>query len=200
MDVYHGKVSSFAEYAGAGVGGAAGGVAATVCGPACAGAAASAASNLTQQAVNHLTGDDKGVTLADRAKSLALDTALGAAGGQIAGKVLPAALKPLSTKVKGAIGEGLSEVGLRLTGQGIKQRAAPNGVGKSTFDFLLSSGKFVESKFGTGSLSGPQRQAARGLQAAGNALEQHQWTYPTVSGLPTAGIGAAAASAPTDPR
>jgi len=171
LDIYHGKLSSFSEYAGAAVGGAAGGVAATVCGPACAGAAAAAASNVTQQAINHLTGDDKGVTLTDRATSLVVDTALGAAGGQVVGKVLPAAFKAaVPASVKRKIGEGLSEIGLGITGQGVARTPVRNGVGRSTFDFLTESGKFVESKFGTAKLSGPQREAARRLGASGNPL------------------------------
>jgi len=37
---------------------------------------------------------------------------------------------------------------------------APNGVGRSTFDFLLGDGSYVESKFGTSQLSTAQRTAA----------------------------------------
>lgn len=153
---------------------------------------------MTQQAINHFSGDDKGVTVTDRAKSLVVDTAIGAVGGQVAGKVLPTVFKAaVPASLKGKIGEGLSELGLRATGQGVARTPARNGVGRSTFDFLTESGKFVESKFGTSQLSGPQREAARRLATSGNPLEQHLWTYPRVSGITTAGPAAGAASAPT---
>jgi hypothetical protein len=178
LDVYHGKLSSASEYAGAVVGGAAGGAAATLCGPACAGAAAGAASNATTQAINALNGGD--VSLG----SLAADTALGAVGGKVAGTVVPAAFKALvSNSTKGKIGEGLSALGLKATGQQFKTQVS-NGVGKSTFDFKTGSGKFVESKFGTSKLSAPQRVAAK---QQGSNLEVHQWDYPTVSGMGAAG-------------
>jgi RHS repeat-associated protein len=178
-DLYHGRLSSFSEYAGSVVGGAAGGVAATVCGPACAGAAAGAASNLTTQA---LRGNGFSGT------SLAVDTAFGAVGGKVVGALLPPASKTyLSNQTKGAIGEGLSSIGLKATGQSYTTQVS-NGVGKSTFDFQLSSGKFVESKFGTAKLSGPQRAAAR---QQGDNLEMHAWNYPTLSGLAASGPAAA---------
>lgn len=195
-DISRGKLSSFSEYAGAVVGGAAGGAAATVCGPACAGAAAAAASNITQQVVNAATGKDKNVTPRIRVRSLVKDTAIGAVGGKVGGKVAPALLKPLSNKTKGKIGEKLSEVGLRMTRQRIVQRNAPNGVGRSNFDFLTRKGKYVESKFGTSKLSTSQRAAQRRFAARGTPLEIHTWTYAKVSGLLSSAFGSSAASAP----
>jgi RHS repeat-associated protein len=178
-DLIHGQVSSFSDYAGSVVGGAAGGVAATTCGPACAGAVASAASNLTAHAIN---GDGF------HPAGLAIDSAIGAVGGKVVGAVLPTAAKSyLSNQTKGAIGEGLSALGLRATGQSYV-RHAENGVGKSTFDFRLSNGTFVESKFGTSNLSSPQRTAAGNL---GDDLNVHYWNYPTVSGIAAAGPAAA---------
>lgn len=189
MDLYRGKVSSFADYAGAVVGGAAGGAAAVSCGPACAGAAAGAASNFTTQAINGWQGQSK--SLGDRAISLATDTALGAIGGKVAGVVVPIfSKKLLSNSTKGSIGEGLTEIGLRVTGQNIVQKQASNGVGKSTYDFLLEGGKFVESKFGTASLSKTQRAA----QKKGADVDVQSWNYPTVSGLASAGPSSALAS------
>jgi hypothetical protein len=92
--------------------------------------------------------------------------------------------------VKGAIGEGLTQLDLALSGQTIVQRNAANGVGRSTFDFLLGNGSFVESKFGTSGLSTVQGRAAAQL---GNNLRVDYWSYPTVSGLGAAGVGAGAA-------
>jgi RHS repeat-associated protein len=178
-DLLRGRLSSRAEYAGAITGGAAGGIAATLCGPGCAGATASAVSNATTQ----LLGESR-----FSVSSLVLDTALGAVGGRVVGAVLPPAAKAgLSNGVKGDIGETLSEIGLRATGQNFT-RQVENGVGRSTFDFKLNNGSFVESKFGTSNLSSPQRQAAR---QQGDNLEVHRWTYPTVSGLAATGPAAA---------
>jgi hypothetical protein len=69
----------------------------------------------------------------------------------------------------------------------VAEAPAANGVGRSTFDFMLSTGKFVESKFGTGELTSAQRQASR---LPGIDLEVQYWDYPTVSGIGAAGIGA----------
>lgn len=105
------------------------------------------------------------------------------------GALLPPAAKThLSNQTKGAIGEGLSSIGLSVTGRTVVDRGALNGVGKSSFDFLLDTGRFVESKFGTAKLSGPQRIAAK---QQGDNLEVHFWDYPTVSGLLSAGPAAA---------
>jgi RHS repeat-associated protein len=179
-DLLRWQRSSFADYAGAVVGGAAGGAAAVTCGPACAGAVAGAASNLTTQLIR---GNGFSAT------SLAVDTVVGAVGGKVIGAVLPPVAKTeLSTQTKGAIGEALSEVGLRATGQSIERRGAANGVGDSTFDFLLTNGNFVESKFGTSGLSGPQRTAAR---QQGDNLDVHYWNYDRVSGIAASGSAAA---------
>jgi hypothetical protein len=84
-------------------------------------------------------------------------------------------------------------LGLSLSGQDFTTQV-PNGVGKSTFDFGLSDGSFVESKFGTSGLTTPQRQAI----ANGADVDVQYWTYPTVSGIGAAGVGAggAVSSAP----
>jgi RHS repeat-associated protein len=178
-DLWNGELSSFSEYAGAAVGGAVGGAAAVTCGPACAGAAAGFASNVTTQ---FLSGQSFSAT------SLVVDTGLGAVGGKVVGSVLPGLAKSyLSTQTKGAIGEGLTELGLRVSGQTIAQSPARNGVGRSTFDFLLDTGTFVESKFGTSGLSSAQRTAA-GIV---DDLVVQYWDYPTVSGLAASGPAAA---------
>lgn len=90
----------------------------------------------------------------------------------------------------------MSRIGLTISGQGVAREQVRNGVGKSTYDFLSKSGKFVESKFGTSKLSGPQREAAKRLNAAGNPLELHDWTYPKMSGIAGSGGSSGAASAP----
>ncbi len=82
----------------------------------------------------------------------------------------------------------MSEVGLLLTGQEIAERGVENRVGRSTFDFLLETGKYVESKFGTSQLSKAQRIAQELVD-----VEVHYWTYDVVSGIagsgPAAGLG-----------
>lgn len=106
------------------------------------------------------------------------------------GQVVPYAFKSyVSNGVKGTIGEGLTQLDLALNSQTIVGRNAPNGVGRSTFDFLLGDGSFVESKFGTSGLSATQRRAAAQL---GDDLRVDYWNYPTVSGLGAAGVGAGA--------
>jgi len=178
-DLWHGRLSSFGTYTSSVVGGAAGGVAATLCGPGCAGAAAAAASNLTSQAIR---GNGFSAT------SLFVDSAIGAIGGKVIGAVLPPAAKTyLSNQTKGAIGEAMTEVGLIATGQSYTRQVS-NGVGKSTFDFQLAAGQFIESKFGTAGLSKSQRTAASSL---GDDLEVHFWNYSTVSGIAAAGPAAA---------
>jgi RHS repeat-associated protein len=152
-DLFHGSLSPASSYAGAIVGGAAGGAAATVCGPTCAGAVAGAASNFV---TNGLNG-----TLS--VGSLAAGTAVGAIGGAVAGQLVPAAFLSLSpgfNSLKGDIGEGLTALGLISSGQSFETQVS-NGVGKSTFDFLLENGSFVESKFGTASLSSPKGRPLR---------------------------------------
>ena len=181
MDAYHGHISSFADYAGSVVGGAAGGVAAVSCGAVCAGAAAGAAANLTTQAIGGNGFSPSG---------LAVDTAVGAIGGKVAAVVVPAVMKPLSSSLKGDIGEGLSAIGLRMTGQEIVRRDVRNGFGMSNFDFELGNGKFVESKFGTSAPKGKQLEA---VKAYGDDVDVQKWTYDRISGMtaagPMAGLG-----------
>jgi RHS repeat-associated protein len=184
-DLWNWRVSSFSSYVGAVVGGSVGGAAATVCGPACAGATAGAASNLIASALNGTFS----------ASGLVTDTAVGAAGGAVLGQVAPYVFRNyVSRGTKGAIGEGLTQLDLLLNRQMIVQRNAANGVGRSTFDFLLDNGSFVESKFGTSDLSTVQRQAAA---QPGMDLRVDYWNYPTVSGIGAAGVGAGAAGAPS---
>jgi hypothetical protein len=119
------------------------------------------------------------------------NSTIGAITGGVAGNLVPAAFKSfVPTSVKGDIGEGLSYLSIKLGGGDISQSPAPNGIGKSTFDFLLSDGSFVEAKFGTAQLSSPQRAAAA---IQGNNLQVQYWDYPTVSGI--LGSGPAASSA-----
>jgi RHS repeat-associated protein len=181
-DLWNGRLSSGSVYAGAIVGGAVGGAAATVCGPACAGAAAGAASNLVTGGLNG------NVNLGD----VAAGTAIGAITGGVAGNLVPAAFKSfVPNGIKGDIGEGLTYLSIKFSGEDVAESPALNGVGKSTFDFLLSNGSYVEAKFGTAQLSGPQRAAAA-LQ--GNNLQVQYWDYPTVSGILGSGPAASAST------
>lgn len=77
-----------------------------------------------------------------------------------------------------------------MTVQEIVDRNVSNNVGRSTFDFLLATGTYVEAKFGTAGLSATQRRAA---QLLGDDLLVYYWTYPTVTAIVAAGVGAAAA-------
>lgn len=181
-DLLQWRLSSRGDYAGAFVGGAAGGAAAVTCGPACAGAAAGAASSVTRQLVN---GGGFSVAAVGR------DATIGAITGGIGGKVVPQLSKAhLSNQTKGKVGENLTELGLRLSGERNIRKQVENGVGKSTFDFQLTSGKFVEAKFGTAKLSKPQTTASR---RPGVDVEVQSWNYDIVSGLVGAPVGAAAA-------
>ncbi len=78
-----------------------------------------------------------------------MDTTAGAVTGGVLGTAVPYVFKNyVSNAVKGDIGESLTALGLTLSGQSFETQVS-NGVGKSTFDFLLGNGSFVESKFGT---------------------------------------------------
>jgi hypothetical protein len=151
---------------------------AVTCGPACAGAFAGGAANLTTQ---FLSGQSFSAT------SFVVDTGLGAIGGKVVGAILPPIAKSqLSNQTKGAIGEGLTELGLVASGQSIVGRNVANGVGRSNFDFQLATGAFVESKFGTATLSSAQKAASQLVD-----VTVQSWTYPTVSGIVASGPVAA---------
>jgi hypothetical protein len=168
--------------AGSVVGGAAGGAVATLCGAVCAGAVASATANLVRNGLNG-TVDPVG---------LAAETVAGGVTGGVLGAVVPRIATSVGgyyNTVKGNIGEGLSELGLNLTGQGIASRNFPTGFGKSNFDFELTDGTYVESKFGT---SVPQGQQAAAVAAYGDLVDVQSWTYPIVSGIGAAGATAGA--------
>jgi hypothetical protein len=98
----------------------------------------------------------------------------------------------VSSGVKGAIGESMTSLGLTVAGENFETQVA-NGVGRSTFDFGLANGSFVESKFGTARLSASQRTAI----ANGADVEVQSWTYPTVSGIVASGVDAGATASTT---
>jgi RHS repeat-associated protein len=188
IDAWNWQLSSASVYAGAIVGGAAGGAAATLCGT-CATVVAGAVSGAVAGGASNLVTSGLGGTFS--AMSLGTDVAFGAVGGAAVGQVAPWAFKTfVPNKVKGDIGEALSATGLRLSGTRIAESPASTSVGRSTFDFRLSSGQFVESKFGFGQLSTAQREAA---QLWGDQLEVHYWNYPTVSGIAGSGVAAGTA-------
>jgi RHS repeat-associated protein len=197
IDLARGRLSSFADYAGSFTGGAAGGAAAVTCGPACAGATAGAVSSATTQGINWAQGQ------AASAWNFITDTALGAVGGKVAGTVVPYLFKTAlpnlvgvgtANQIKGQIGETMSAIGLIGTGRSFSTQVE-NGVIRngqaSTFDFGLSGYRnFVETKWGTATLSSAQREAA---QIPGTSLSMHQWGYPTVSGITGSSFAAGSA-------
>ncbi len=197
IDLARGRLSSFADYAGALTGGAAGGAAAVTCGPACAGATAGAVSSATTQGINWAQGQ------AVSAWRFVADTAMGAVGGKVAGEVVPYLFKTTlpnlvgtgtANQIKGKIGETMSAIGLVGTGRSFSTQVE-NGVVRngqpSTFDFGLSGFRnFVESKWGTANLSSAQREAA---QIPGTSLTTHYWDYSTVSGIAGSSFSAGSA-------
>ncbi|MFI5215717.1 MAG: RHS repeat-associated core domain-containing protein [Candidatus Limnocylindria bacterium] len=179
-DVYHGRPSSPAQYAGAVLGGAAGGVAAVTCGAACAGAIGGAVGNTTTQFL-----EGGGFS----AGSVIVDAAIGAVGGKVLGEVVPTlGKKLLSNQTKKRIGEYLTELDLRARGNTITGRDVPNYVGKSDFDFGINGSQFAEAKFGTSTPKGAQREAIRRY---GESVEVQYWTYDRVSGLLVSGPSSA---------
>ncbi len=131
-----GQVSPASAYAGAIAGGAAGGVAATLCGPACAGAVAGATSNLVRSG---LTGNVDPI-------GLIAETGAGALSGAALGQATPYVFKTfVPNTVKGNIGEGLTELGLTVTGQSF-ERQVPNSVPRSSFDFGMPNGSFLTAQ------------------------------------------------------
>jgi RHS repeat-associated protein len=188
IDAWNWRLSSSSVYAGAIVGGAAGGVAATLCGT-CATIVAGSVSGAVGGGVGNLvTG---GLSGSLSLGAVTTDAAVGAIGGAVVGHLAPAAFKSfVPNSVKGDIGEALSATGLFLSGETDFLRNQLNGIGRSTFDFRLSSGGFVESKFGTGQLSTLQKKAA---QLWGGQPGVHYWNYSTVSGTIGGGVGAATA-------
>lgn len=103
-------------------------------------------------------------------------------------KVLPGLAKNyLSNQFKGAIGEGLSELGLQASGQTILRSLARNGNSSSTFDALLADGRCVEAIFRSSQLSVAKRHSLPNVD-----VDVYYLTYDTVSGLTAAGPAAAA--------
>jgi hypothetical protein len=196
IDLFRGELSSPSQYLGAIAGGAAGGAAAMVCGPACAGAAAGAASSLARQAYDGLTGAQDFSTpqgVLDGVVNLAVDTGLGALTGVFADKLTPLMKQYVSSAVKGEIGEALTQLRLILSGQEITGTQVLNGLGKSTYDFQVGPPalrNFIESKFGTATLSEIQQRAA---QMFGNNVTVDQWTYDKFWGMVASALASALA-------
>src|SRR5262249_28188751 len=110
-----------------------------------------------------------------------VSAALGAVGGGLGGKGLSTALKGLSRPLKGQIGEGLSMIENRLAGSRLvnTQTRIPGqrSIADRTWDSLFGFGDryYVESKFGTSSLTSAQRAAAKAL---GDQYQVERWGYP----------------------
>ena len=178
VDLWRNKKSSGTEYAAAFAGGATGGALIFTCGPGCAGAAAAAAANLTRSA---LDGNFS-------AGSLVGETAVGAAGGVVLGKVVPGLfIEYVRNPVKQVIGERFGELSL-LMGLNYrlqKQVTYTTEYGyQPVYDFLVKAGprigKYFEAKFGTSPLSVAQRQGAADL---GDDLRVIRLGYDSFSGL-----------------
>jgi len=191
IDLTRGQISSFADYAGAFVGGGAGGAAAVTCGPVCAGATAGGVSAATTQGINWVQGQTTNLW------SVGVDAALSALGGKIASQVVPYAFKTAlpnlvgtysANQIKGAIGEGMTWLDLVGSGKGLPQSQVGNGFYgrngiESTFDFRTNSGIFIEAKFGTAGLNRGAQTAAADFWGSQGLFELQSWTYPIVSGI-----------------
>ncbi|BAM86903.1 hypothetical protein S58_08920 [Bradyrhizobium oligotrophicum S58] len=99
----------------------------------------------------------------DKTQLLA-STALGALGGGLGGRGLTSYLRSLSNSTKRDIGETLSVIENRLRGSRlvdtqsrIAGRQNLTTVVDSTWDSFFGRRYYVESKFGTSGLTGPQR-------------------------------------------
>jgi RHS repeat-associated protein len=176
IDLWNWEASPWEDYAAAAAGGAAGGeVALYTANPFAIGAANGAAASATKQLLT--TGSiDLEQTLTD--------TGRGAALGYVGSKALPATAKLLPNSVKGDIGELLSGVTHRLRGRQFvrAQEKVPLGGRRFTRADLTmrnldGSGVYIESKFGTGSLSSSQRLARDKL---GDSYIVDYWTYDWV--------------------
>lgn len=79
---------------------------------------------------------------------------------------------------------------LTFSGRNIESRGVLNSFGKSSFDFRLQDGTFIEAKFGTSTLNrGAQTEAANFYKGTGQ-FELQQWDYPTISGIIGSGASA----------
>jgi hypothetical protein len=109
----------------------------------------------------------------------------------VADAAVPYVLKVFvkDTNLKGDIGEGLSWIGLKVSGIDFEVQVK-NGYGeRSTFDFrIIGNGErdFIEAKFGTADLSTAQRRAR---DMPDTNLEIHRWDYDTISGIISAMFG-----------
>jgi RHS repeat-associated protein len=116
------------------------------------------------------------------ASDIILAGAMGAIGGGFGGylgrKGLVQGLKGLSTGRKGRIGEGLSYAKNRLLGRrplGNHKGRIPGYRAHSDWRFQIGGrSRYIESKFGTSKLSGPQREARDGL---GDYYIEERWPY-----------------------
>jgi len=166
----------------AGVGGAAGGEATLYGGPLAGGAAAGLVTSSVRQGLNLATGKQEEFSLT----SLAAETAGGAVLSYAGSKVLPAIMKLLPNNAKGAVGEWTSYVYNRLKGNTPVEGQVPVPLpsGRETiadWQFLDRGGLpfFIESKFGTAGLHGPQIEANRVLP---NYVVE-RWTYGWVEAV-----------------
>lgn len=160
--------------------------------PACVGAVVGFVVDLTIQLAT--TGCIDG-------RQLLLATALGAVGSLAGGPGLVYFMKGLPNSVKGKIGETLSYAKNRMIGSRIKDPSAL--IKKKRLTTIVDSAwktksgtYFVESKFGSAKLTGPQRAAAKKLK---DAYHVERWGYPFFERLGNYGGGVAGAEAADHP-
>jgi RHS repeat-associated protein len=190
-DLVTGHLSSWRSYAAAGIGGAAGGEAALYSGGLGSGAAAGAAYSLTNQVLNSGSVN---------VGQLAFDTGISAATAGIGSRVLPAAASLLSNSLKGDIGEAASVAYNWLQGSTLLGREVSipgySAIADSSWQGLSGDFYYVESKFGTSTLTAAQRAAQAGL---GDAYRVERWGYDWVGSVGAnlgigAGLGVSAAT------
>jgi uncharacterized protein RhaS with RHS repeats len=133
------------------------------------------------------------------ASDIILAGALGGIGGGVGGKLLTKGLGRLSNKAKGDIGEGLSRWSNRLRGNRLLWEQRKIDGYSTRIDSAWRSWRgreyYVESKFGKGSLTTPQRKARDGL---GDQYRIERWSYDffnKVGGYSGGLIGGGAGSA-----
>lgn len=170
-DALSGSFSPWRTYVAAGLGGAAAGEAALYTGGVASGAIGGATYSLTQQVLNGSYSFEK----------FAVDTGISALTAGLGSSVLPALTRTLSNGVKGTIGESASIAynwlqGSSLLGTQVKIPGLST-IADSAWRSMSGAAYYVESKFGTSTLTSAQRIARDTL---GDAYHIERWGYDWV--------------------
>jgi RHS repeat-associated protein len=124
------------------------------------------------------------------------DAAIGAVTGGLGGRGLTAGLKLLSNGAKGHIGEGLSIAKNLARGSRLVRTQAEipgqTTIADSLWKSISGATYYVESKFGTSTLTQAQRRAANTL---GDSYHVEKWSYPFFEKVGATAGGAAGGSA-----